>query len=52
MNWEIVFYDEKVEAETLSLPPKILAKMLHVFELIKVTGANLGEPYTKSLGKG
>jgi len=52
MSWEVVFYDEKVEAETLALPSKILAKMLHIFELIKVAGANLGEPYTKSLGDG
>ncbi len=52
MNWTIEFFDESVEAETLALPPKILAKMLHIFELIEMAGAQLGEPYTKSLENG
>jgi len=52
MNWIIEFFDEKVEAETLALPPKILAKMLHIFELIEIAGAQLGEPYTKPLSNG
>jgi len=43
------FFNESVEAETFSLPPKILAKMLHIFELIEMAGAKLGEPYTKPL---
>ena len=47
MNWTIEFFDESVEAETFVLPPKILAKMLHIFELIEMAGAQLGEPYTK-----
>ena len=41
MNWTIEFFDEKVESETLALPPKILAKMLHIFELIEMAGARL-----------
>jgi len=52
MGWTIEFFDEKVEAETLALPPKILAKMLHIFELIEIAGAQLGEPYTKPLSDG
>jgi phage-related protein len=52
MNWTIEFFNEKVEAETFALPPKILAKMLHIFELIEMAGAKLGEPYTKSMGNG
>lgn len=51
-KWKIEFFDDSVEAETLSLPPKILAKMLHIFELIEMAGARLGEPYTKSLDNG
>ncbi|MEA3418769.1 MAG: type II toxin-antitoxin system RelE/ParE family toxin [Campylobacterota bacterium] len=51
-KWTIVFFNESVEAETLALPPKILAKMLHIFELIEMAGARLGEPYTKSLNNG
>jgi len=52
MSWIIEFFDEKVEAETLALPPKILAKMLHIFELIEIAGVQLGEPYTKPLSDG
>jgi len=52
MSWTIEFFDENVEAETLALPPKILAKMLHIFELIEMAGAQLGEPYTKALDDG
>lgn len=52
MSWTIEFFDEGVEAETLALPPKVLAKMLHIFELIEMAGAQLGEPYTKPLGDG
>ena len=52
MNWKIEFFDESVEAETLALPPKILAKMLHIFDLIEMAGAKLGEPYTKPLNNG
>ena len=52
MNWTIEFFDESVEAETFALPPKILAKMLHIFELIEMAGAQLGEPYTKPLNEG
>jgi len=52
MRWTVEFFDERVEAETFELPPKILAKMLHIFELIEVAGAQLGEPYTKPLNNG
>ncbi len=52
MHWTIEFFDDTVEAETLALPPKILAKMLHIFELIEMAGAKLGEPYTKPLNNG
>ena len=52
MNWTIEFFSQSVEQETLQLPPKILAKMLHIFELIELTGVKLGEPYTKPLKDG
>jgi len=52
MSWTIEFFDESVETETLALPPKILAKLLHIFELIEMAGAQLGEPYTKPLNNG
>ncbi|MDO9057118.1 MAG: type II toxin-antitoxin system RelE/ParE family toxin [Sulfuricurvum sp.] len=52
MKWEIEFFNESVEADTLSFPAKILAKMLHIFEMIQVHGPNLGKPYTDAFGDG
>ena len=52
MKWFITFYNEKVEAETLSFPPGILANFLHIAEMIGEHGPLLGEPYTKAFGEG
>lgn len=52
MKWQILFYSDRVEQETLEFPDKILAKLLHIFEMIEEHGANLGKPYTDSLGDG
>ncbi|MEM8659504.1 MAG: type II toxin-antitoxin system RelE/ParE family toxin [Pseudomonadota bacterium] len=48
----ITFYSEKVEAETLALPPGILANLLRTLELIEEFGPELGRPHTAPLGKG
>ena len=52
MKWHILFFNEKVEKETLEFPPKILAKLLHIFELIQELGPTIGEPYIKHLDNG
>lgn len=52
MKWRVTFYSEKVEAETLSFPPGIVAHFLHIAELIEEFGPALGLPYTKALGDG
>ncbi|WP_457563597.1 type II toxin-antitoxin system RelE/ParE family toxin [Caminibacter pacificus] len=52
MKWQILFFNEKVEEDTLSFPPKILAKLLHIFELIEELGPKIGEPYIKYLDNG
>jgi len=52
MNWKIEFFNETVEDETLAFPDKILAKMLHIFEMIQENGPNLGKPYTDAFGDG
>jgi len=52
VKWKIEFFNEKVKQDTLKFPPKMLGKLLHVFELMEIFGANIGEPFTKSLGKG
>jgi len=52
MNWKILFYSDKVEQETFEFPDKILAKLLHILEMIEKMGPSLGMPYTDSLGEG
>lgn len=52
MAWKITFYSEKVERETLALPPSILASFLRITELIEEFGPELGRPHTAPLGAG
>lgn len=50
MAWTIRFYNEKVEAETLALPPGVLANFLRIADLIEEFGPDLGRPHTAPLG--
>lgn len=52
MEWQISFYNQKVESETLSFPAGILANFLHIAEMIEEFGPALGAPYTKAMGEG
>jgi len=52
MKWQITFFNKKVEAETMSFPPGILANFLHIAEMIEEFGPALGSPYTKALKDG
>ena len=52
MKWNITFYNEKVESNTLEFPKGILANFLHIAEMIEEFGPALGLPYTKAVGGG
>ena len=52
MPWTLSFYNQKVERETLALPPGILASFLRIAELIEEFGPDLGRPQTAPLGQG
>ncbi len=52
VTWTISFYNEKIENQTLSFPPGILANLIHILELIEKFGPNLGKPHTSPMGKG
>lgn len=52
MKWQITFYSNKVEKETLSFPKGILANFLHIAEMVEKFGPALGVPYTKPFGEG
>ena len=52
MKWQITFYSDKVEQETLNFPPGILANFLHIAEMIEEFGPTIGKPYTAPMGRG
>lgn len=52
MKWTITFFNDKVETETLAFPPKILAKLIKIMELIEDYGPALGKPHTATMGNG
>ena len=52
MTWKITFYSEKVEQQTLKLPPGILADLLRTIELIEEFGPGIGRPHTAPLRDG
>ncbi|KPA09171.1 protein containing DUF891 [Candidatus Magnetomorum sp. HK-1] len=52
MNWQITFFNDKVEKKTLGFPKGILANFIHILEMIEEFGPALGKPYTASIGDG
>lgn len=51
MLYQITFY-KGVEDRLLAMPPAILARLLRLFDAMRTSGGNLGEPHTKSLKHG
>lgn len=52
MDWQIKYYNQKLEEEILSLPDGLLARYLRLTDLMCDFGANLGMPHTKALNGG
>ncbi len=52
MNWQIIYYNQKVEHEILRLPEGLLARYLRLTDLMCEFGANLGLPHTKVINNG
>ena len=52
MNWQITFYNEKVEEATYAFPDGVLANFIRIAEMIKEFGPALGKPYTAPMGDG
>ncbi len=51
MNFNIVFFNDKVEKDTLNFPKGILANFIHIAEMIEEFGSDLGKPYTSKVEK-
>ena len=50
MAWEIEYFNDKLSNQILKLPTGILARYLHVIDIMQEFGPNLGMPHTRSLG--
>lgn len=50
--WCIEYYSERVEKAVLKLPSGLLARYLHLTDLMLEFGPNLGMPHTKAMGDG
>ncbi len=51
MDWTIEYYSQQLELDILDLPEGLLARYLHLTELMIEFGSNLGMPHTKSIDK-
>ncbi len=52
MRYEILFFNEKVQAQIENWPTGIVASFTRIAEQMEMSGPNLGMPYTKALGEG
>ncbi|MCJ8270302.1 MAG: type II toxin-antitoxin system RelE/ParE family toxin [Psychrosphaera sp.] len=52
MSWNIEYYSQKLENEILGLPDGLLARYLHLTDLMIEFGSNLGMPHIKAIDSG
>lgn len=52
MEWEIIYYNEALQEEISAFPVGIQARYIHLTDRMRIYGANLGMPHTKSIQDG
>ena len=52
MSWKIFYYNEQVKESIALLPKGLKARYFYLTDAMKISGANLGEPHTLSVGNG
>ena len=52
MTYQLLFFNESVQADIQEWPTQIFASFVRIAEQIEVSGPNLGLPYTKAMGGG
>lgn len=52
MVWSIDYFNSRVEQAILELPDGLLARYLHLTNLMLEFGSNLGMPHTRAMGNG
>lgn len=51
MGWRIEYYSKKLSQAILKMPSGLLARYIHVTDLMLDFGPNLGMPHTRSMGE-
>ena len=51
-HWQIVYFNDRVQKEVLSMPSGILADYLRLTEAMALYGADLRMPHSRALGAG
>ena len=52
MSYTIVYFNERVKQQVMSLPSGILADYIHLVDLIENHGINLQMPHSRAMGGG
>lgn len=52
MEWEVIYHDEKLQAEVLALPPGLMARYFHCADRMQQYGPDLGMPHTRAMRGG
>jgi len=51
-HWQIVYFNDRVQKDVLSMPSGILADYLRLTEAMALYGADLSMPHSRALGAG
>jgi len=49
-GWTIHYYGDKVSRAILGLPAGLLARYIHLTDMMRAMGPNLGLPHTRAMG--
>ena len=52
MAWSVTFFNDRVEAEVLTLAPGFVARFIRYAERMELFGPDLGMPHARAMGGG
>jgi phage-related protein len=51
MAWKIEYFNDKIAKIILKMPAGLLARYIHITDMMLTFGPNLGMPHTRSMGE-
>jgi phage-related protein len=52
MEWQIIYYNDRVQEAILAFPPSVQARYIHLTQRMLAFGPGLGMPHTRAMGNG